>query len=180
MIEPALLRPVAEVLKLFGNNGTLIVKFRPHVLACFNQTEPVFALMDGIPVPFFIASFEAKGHDRARILFDSIHREEHALELVGKTLLQQESEPMANKRNQQRLEDPNKWIGFTASDEKLGQLGSVDAFMNWPKNPCLSIRPNKGTASFLVPFQQALIQDIDLKSKHINLILPEGLAEVNG
>ena len=174
MIDPALLRPIADVLKLFGNNGTLIVKFRPHEMAHFNETEPVFALMDGIPVPFFVASCQTKGNDRAQILFDSIYCAGQALELIGKTLYRP-----GQPRNPNKVEDPNLLIGFTASDLKRESLGVIDAFMEWHLNPCLSIRPTNATESFLVPFQQAFIQDIDFKAKHISLMLPEGLVEVN-
>ena len=174
MIDPALLRPVADVLKLFGNNGTLIVKFRPHEVAHFNETEPVFALMDGIPVPFFIASCQAKGNHRAQILFDSIYYAGQALELVGKTLYR----PVPSN-NPNKVADPILLVGFTASDLQHESLGVVDAFMDWHLNPCLSIQTSDSTKNFLVPFQQAFIQDIDFKTKHIHLLLPEGLVEVN-
>jgi len=178
MIDPALLRPVADVLKLFGNNGTLIVKFRPQALADFKESEPVFALMDGIPVPFFITSFQSQGNDRARILFDSIYQEGQALELIGKTLYLPHPKAKANKSKQQ-LEDPDMLIGFSVSDSQQGPLGIVDAFMDWDMNPCLSIRTADGTGGFLVPFQPAFIQAIDFTTNHIHLILPEGLKEVN-
>lgn len=177
MIDPALLRPVAEVLKLFGNNGTLIVKFRPHELSFFNESEPVFAIMEGIPVPFFIASFQTQGTDRARILFDSIHREGQALELVGKTLYRSKPELMGKKTEQTHWEDPNLLIGFTVSNHQQEPMGFIDAFMDWPMNPCLSIRPANGTGNFLVPFQQAFIRDVDFCARHISLLLPDGLVE---
>ena len=174
MIDPALLRPVAEVLKLFGGNGTLIVKFRSCEMAHFNKTEPVFVLMDGIPVPFFVATCQPKGNNRAQILFDSIYYSGQALELVGKTLYQP-----GQPNHPNNVEDPNLLIGFTVSPLHQASTGIVEAFINWPKNPCLSIRTSDSTRSFLVPFQQALIQNIDFKTKHISLILPEGLVEVN-
>ncbi|MCL1974196.1 MAG: hypothetical protein FWG54_05195 [Bacteroidetes bacterium] len=179
MIEPALLRPVADVLKLFGNNGTLIVKFRPQEVESFQETEPVFAFMDGMPVPFYIASIDTKGNDRARILFDSIYGEREALELVGKTLYSPRSEPEHGTKEHPNATDPNLLIGFTAFHIQQEPLGTVDAFMNWHLNPCLSIRPANKTENFLVPFQQAFIQDIDFKAKRINLILPEGLTLLN-
>jgi len=180
MIETALLLPVAEVLKLFGNNGTIIVKFRLNALAFFRETEPVFALMDGIPVPFYIATFHTYGNDRAHILFDAIYRETQARELVGKTLYQTKHERISKKSGEQNFEDPNLLVGFTVSDLQAGQLGRVEAFMDWHMNPCLSIRRIDNTETFLVPFQEAIIAGIDLKAGHITLSLPDGFIKIYG
>jgi len=179
MVETALLLPVAEVLKLFGNNGTLVVKFRPNALAKFRETEPVFAIMDGIPVPFFIATYKIHGNDRAHILFDAIYRETQALEIIGKTLYQTAPVHAPKKSRQKNFEDPSLLIGFSVSDIKLGRLGDVKAFIDWQMNPCLSIRRNNSPETFLVPFQEAFITSIDIKAKHISMSLPEGLLEIN-
>ena len=178
MVETSSLLPVAEVLKLFGNNGTLIVKFHPNALSIFKETEPVFALMDAIPVPFFISAFQRRGNDRAHILFDTIYREAQALELVGKTLYQTAPAKIRKKSKQQLFKDPNLLVGFTVSDIQLGPLGCVEAFIDWRMNPCLSIRRTDNSSIFLVPLQEAFISKIDAKSKHIIMSLPEGLTEV--
>ena len=182
MVTTASLTPIAEALKLFGNNLTVIVKFRPDAPTFFKETEPVFAIMDGIPVPFFIASLQLRGSDRACILFDSIYCESQARELVGKTLYQ-----VAPKRikSNQPPKDPNLLVGFTATDAQQGVLGEVEAFMDWRLNPCLRIRRahsvhNTHTPeTFLVPFHEAFISSIDFKAKHITLSLPQGLLEIN-
>ena len=172
MVETATLQPIANVLKLFGNNGTVVVKFRSQARSSFYETEPVFAIMEGIPVPFFVATCQPYGNDKAYILFDYIYRQEQALELVGKTLYQ--SAP-SDKNNVVR---PHALIGFTVSDMEKGPLGHVDAFMDWEMNPCLSIQRIDSATTFLVPFHQALIHSIDVQSRHITLLLPEGLLDV--
>jgi len=178
MVAPDLLRPVAEALKLFGNNGTLIVKFRPRVLTYFKETEPVFAIMEGIPVPFFVATLQIRGNDRAHLLFDAIYSEAQARELVGKTLYQSAPKRNPKKGEQQRFENPAFLIGFTASDLKMGALGIVVGFMDWKMNPCLSIAHANGTGTFLVPFQEPFIVGIDAEKREISLSLPEGLIEL--
>ena len=179
MVETSTLLPVADTLKLFGNNGTLVVKFRTDARKFFKETEPVFALMDGIPVPFFIATFEPRGNDRAHILFDHIYREAQALELIGKTLYQSASKKHENKkRTLQRFEDPALLVGFTVSDVQHGALGHVTEFIDWRLNPCLNIKLAHSDKTFLVPFQEALIKGIDLKNRHITMSIPEGLVEI--
>ena len=179
MVAIEKLQPVAEVLKLFGNNGTVIVKFRPNALVNVRETEPVFAIMEGIPVPFFMTTFQRRGADRADILFDAIYRESQARELVGKTLYQTAPERKGKKDKQPRFEDPNLLAGFTVSDSNVGPLGHVEAFFDWSMNPCLSIRRLNSSETFLIPFHEALISDIDITSQHISLSLPKGLLEIN-
>ncbi|MDR2586490.1 MAG: hypothetical protein LBC84_09820 [Prevotellaceae bacterium] len=175
MIEAGQLQPIADILNLYGNNGTLVVKFRPKTRHLFLDSEPVFAILEGIPVPFFIATFTVKGNDRAHILFDYVYRESQMLELIGKTLYQ----PHKKEKNRGQTKDPGMLIGFTVTDVKLGLLGSVNAFMDWSLNPCLDIIQKDNAKSFLVPFQEAFIKDIDLNAKRIILSLPDGLMEVN-
>ena len=178
MIETAELLPVADALKLFGDDGTLIVKFRPHALKNFRETEPVFAFMDGIPVPFFTASLQTRGNDRARILFDAIYNKTQAGELAGKTLYQVVSKDKCSKTQSNHFEKPEMLVGFTVSDRQSGLLGCVEAFIDWRMNPCLSIRHANDSGTFLVPFQDVFILNIDLKTRHIIVSLPEGLIAV--
>jgi len=179
MVETATLQPVADALKLFGNNGTLVVKFRPDAPKFFKETEPVFVIMDGIPVPFFISTFEPRGADRALILFDHIYREPQALELIGKTLYQSAKKKHERKKGaSQKFEDPALLVGFAVSDVQHGALGHVEAFMDWRLNPCLNIKCTHGDKTFLAPFQDALIVNIDLKNRHITMSLPDGLVEI--
>jgi ribosomal 30S subunit maturation factor RimM len=174
MVATASLQPFAEVVNLFGNNGTIVIKFRPHALTIFKETEPVFALMDGLPVPFFIATCQIRGNDRAHILFDAIYREAQTHELVGKTLYQKSSGRKDEKKGLLQWEDPILFVGFNVSDKQLGLLGQVDAFMDWDMNPCVNVRRINNTETFLVPFHPEFITNIDVKTKHISLSLPEG------
>ena len=184
MVETATLQPIANVLKLFGNNGTVAVKFRSQAYRFFNESEPVFAIMEGIPVPFFIATCQPYGNDKAYILFDYIYRQEQALELIGKTLYQTAPNDKRHfdKRHFDKLNvtavRPHALIGFTVSDMEKGPLGHVDAFIDWEMNPCLSIQRIDSAQTFLVPFHQALIRSIDVQNRHITLLLPEGLLDV--
>ena len=178
MIEAALLQPVAQALKLFGNNGTIVVKLHPDALTFFQEREPVFAIMEGLPVPFFIASIQTRGNDRAHILFDSIYREEQARELLGKTLYQIAPKRARDKGIQKNVDDPSLLVEFSVLNSRIGILGKVDAFMDWELNPCLSIRRVNSAETFLVPFQDAFIVGIDLSTKQISISLPEGFLEI--
>lgn len=179
MVETESLHPVAQALKLFGNNGTLIVKFLSGNSTFFQETEPVFAMMDGIPVPFFISSIQYRGNNRAEILFDFIYREAQAKELIGKTFFQVfQKEKMPYIQNN-HYDNPSCLIGFTASDVHQGVLGKVKDFFDWQLNPCVSIISSHNAEPFLIPFQEGLITRIDFQIKHITFSLPQGIVEIN-
>ena len=52
------LQQVAQVLKSNGTDGELVMSFRDIAPEDINIKEPVFIVFDGLPVPFFIESFE--------------------------------------------------------------------------------------------------------------------------
>ena len=78
--------PFANVHKTFGANGELIIKLFPEAPEEINLSEPVFITIDGYPVPFFFKSFEARGNNRALIIFDDMETSVLAEELVGKMM----------------------------------------------------------------------------------------------
>ena len=176
MVALASLQAVADVLKLFGNHGALVIKFRPTAPALLAQ-EPVFVLIDGIPVPLFFTSLQKRGQDRAEVVFESFSRPSLARELLGKTLYLQRTPKKDRKSGHSQAADPSLLIGFTAC-EGQNPLGQVEAFMDWEGNPCLSIRIEGRENALLVPFHPQFIADIDGAARCLRLTLPEGFTEV--
>ncbi len=68
---------LATVRKTFGKGGELLLKIHPNVpqniIEQLNKEEPVFILVDGIPVPFYFTFLQFKGNDKAIV----------ALKIVG-------------------------------------------------------------------------------------------------
>ena len=59
---------IARVLKSYGTEGEILVGFREIGPEDLNLKEPVFIMFDGLPVPFFIESFQPKGSSKALVL----------------------------------------------------------------------------------------------------------------
>ena len=175
MVEVTALQAFADVLKLFGNQGGLIIKLRPTASPISAQ-EPVFALMDGIPVPFFINSLQRRGQDRAEVEFETLTRVSPARELIGKTLYLHRPSKKVRTSRQPAPANPSLLIGFSAYDGQ-NLLGLVDAFMDWDNNPCLSIRMDGRENALLVPFHPEFIAEIDGAARCLRLALPEGFTE---
>ncbi len=172
MTEKARLIPAASVQKTFGKNGELLIRFFSEIpenmISSFNETEPVFILMDEIPVPFYFESLQPKGSGKAVVRFQNFLSEKFASELVGKELCLEER--MDN--------DPDIDLsGYTFSacySDGKEYKGKVTAFFDYPGNPCIELEFNNGKR-FLVPFHPHFIRKIDRKSRYLKLSLPDGI-----
>ena len=58
---------IARVLKSYGTEGEILMGFRDIDPEDLNLEEPVFIIFDGLPVPFFIESFQTRGTSRALV-----------------------------------------------------------------------------------------------------------------
>ena len=64
---------IARVLKSNGTEGEVLVGFRDMDPEDLNLKEPVFIEFDGLPVPFFIESFNRRGTSRALMKLTGIN-----------------------------------------------------------------------------------------------------------
>jgi len=163
------LSAVADVQKTFGSHGELIIKLRPDAPEEIDVKEPVFVMIDGLPVPFYFKSFEARGNHRAQVIFDDMESQKLADDLVGKTLLLPDSEPSS-------ADSENDLTGYKVHDKHYGEIGVVSGFMDIPANPCLQIDYNG--RKLLVPFHAAIVIKINNRRRTLETLLPEGLLEL--
>ena len=77
------LLPVAKVIKSFGTDGGVLIRFAPGTQNKLNKKRPVFIYFDGLPVPFFIDTIQDKGKNQAIVKFESIDTEALATEVAG-------------------------------------------------------------------------------------------------
>ena len=171
--DSILLAPFANVHKTFGANGELIIKLFPEAPEEINLSEPVFITIDGCPVPFFFKHFEARGNNRAVVVFDDVESMALAEELVGKMICGK------RKAESGKQSAVGGWqlVGYMVKDEEAGDIGVVEEFMDIPKNPCLSI--NNGNNKIIIPCQEEFIVKINHQKKIITTQLPEGLINLN-
>ena len=89
--EESRLIPVGRVLKSNGTEGEMLVGLRGFLPADINTQEPVFILIDGLPVPFFIESCRERGTSKLLVRLTGVHSLEDADDLAGADLLMRAS-----------------------------------------------------------------------------------------
>jgi len=165
---------LATVRKTFGKGGELLLKIHPNVpqniIEQLNKEEPVFILVDGIPVPFYFTRLQFKGNDKAIVCFENYLNERLAEEWVGQTIC-------LKMQDEQTPDSGSGIVGYSfiaATPAKQTLKGTVSGFFDYPGNPCLELEFEDGTRT-LLPFHEDFISQIRHKDHYLELVLPEGL-----
>ena len=164
---------IARVLKSYGTSGEILMGFREIGPEDLNFKEPVFIMFDGLPVPFFIESFQPKGSSKALVRLTGMKSLEDAEEIAG-------SDVFAKRSALNDLSDEDEGLtidmlpGWILLDGEGREVGIISDYEPIPGNPCLYIDTPCG-AQVMVPLHDDLIVDIDEENRRISLQIPEGL-----
>lgn len=168
------LKRLGIFIKTHGIDGQLILKlsyFREDEL---NEGEPVFIVIDGIPVPFFISDFRFISNDTAIVKLDEVINSDQASEFINCNVLM-ESESRQNTENESS--GISEGIeGYVIVDEKRGESGILTAIIGVMENPVMQI--DLDGKEVLVPYNENIIKEINHKSKTILISAPEGLIDL--
>ena len=75
---------LGKVLRTYGDNGELIVRFYEDFAEEYSDlSEPVWVVIDSLPTPLFFKSMSARGVSKATVVFDDFDSEMRAQMLVG-------------------------------------------------------------------------------------------------
>jgi 16S rRNA processing protein RimM len=159
-----------DILKTFGEHGELIVKLSNQLTSEINLQEPVFIIIDGLPVPFYFKIFDMRANNRALVVLENIETEKLAKQLLGMQILL----PYKKQIGKHDF-NLNDLVGFCAIDASEGNLGQINDFLDYANNPCFQIIYKD--KEIMIPVNEDFIESIDKKSKSINFNLPKGLIE---
>ena len=67
-------------------------------------------------------------------------------------------------------------IGFTVIDERLGEIGTCQDFLEVSNNPIMQVNHN-GT-EILIPASQQFVTKVDRENRILHVSTPEGLVEI--
>ena len=156
---------IGEIGKTHNLQGALIVYTENDLLEQY-MDEPVFLLLEGAPVPFYIAEdgLTARNHTSYIVKFDFVDSKEQADRLVGSDLLMDKYLELSDL------------IGFSVVDEPTGEKGEVVQVDNYSGNVVLSIRIF--SKEILLPVSDEYVTDIlhDERLLHVNI--PEEIKEL--
>ena len=176
-----ILLPVAKVIKSFGTNGELLIRYSPQTQEDIDKKKPVFIYYDGLPVPFFVESIQNRGTDQALVILEGIYNEPLVNEITGEFIYIEKK----TKGNKSKISGPQDLIGYTIEDINGSLLGKISKFYDYPNNPCLGIIKasledieNKEPNEQLLPFHEEFIVDFDQKRMVLVVQLPKGLLEL--
>ena len=161
---------IAKVLKSHGTDGGVLLGFRDILPEDIDTQEPVFIEFDGLPVPFFIDSFERKGRDKAIVRLTDLASLDDAEEIVGRAVFAEpDSIAGYDDDDDEGLEG---FIGLVLYDRDT-RIGEVTDYEDIPGNPCLYVDTANGQA--MIPLHEDFILSIDPEAGEIVMDLPAGL-----
>ena len=169
------LQQVAQVLKSNGTDGELVMGFREIAPEDINLQEPVFIVFDGLPVPFYIESFQKRGNTKALVRLTGIGSMEDVEEITGKAVYIEE-----DQLPEMSLEDDGYaalvgWMLLTPAEdeEALIEVGEITDFLDIPKNPCIEVETENGAV--MIPLHEDFILSVDPEYQEIIMQIPAGL-----
>ena len=177
------LQQVAQVLKSNGTDGELVMSFRDIAPEDINLKEPVFIVFDGLPVPFFIETFQKRGNSKALVRLTDICSQEDVEEIAGKAVYIDEGQ-----LPEMSLEDDGYaaligWMVLTPEADQDGEesdnfieIGEITDFLDIPNNPCIEVETENGAV--MIPLHEDLILSVDPEYQEIIMQIPEGLIEL--
>ncbi len=159
--------------KPHGTKGSLHIRFSGLKAEEVKDRGLVFVEIDGLPVPFFIESFQEKTDDSAILKIEGIDTETKAREFSGFSVYVMKDQVKRKTLQSDRTADVK---GYRVIDVRLGFIGYAEEIINRPTNPLLVVK--KENKEFLVPVHEDIVREIDKKEEVIHIIAPEGLFEL--
>lgn len=159
-------RLIGRIGKPHGHAGAVKLELLSDLETDLNINEPVFLIIEGKPVPFFMEECNEAANPPI-LLFEDMKNMDEARKLSG-------FEVYAPKENVDADTDlvAEQLLGYEAFDQDK-PLGKVLAISDSGLQQLLHFEING--IEVLVPLQDELITDIDEKKKQLFLDLPEGL-----
>lgn len=135
----------------------------------------VFVELDGLMVPFFIASTRTKGAESVLLTFEGIDTQVKAARFTNKAIYVRASDLPDNEDDDEGfyLDD---LIGYSVVSDG-SRIGEITDFDDSTDNYLFLVRTQSGN-EMLVPANPELIEEVDSQSQTIYMNLPSGLTEL--
>ncbi|KPK87642.1 MAG: hypothetical protein AMS27_01925 [Bacteroides sp. SM23_62_1] len=160
------------VVKTRGISGGLVIRSKSKIPKVKAKWEIVWIEIDGLLVPFFIASCTHVKDNEILIDLEDIDLPEQAAKLTDKQAFIHKSDILhtADKYSTETI------LGYMVIDMRYGKIGKITGIDEIPGNSLF--RVEYGKQEILIPVQQDLIHEINEKTRCIMVDLPEGLLEI--
>ncbi len=168
ILTRALIR-AGQIFKPHGLKGELSFALSNCTLNADNNFF-IFLMIDGIPVPFFVASARMKSGGAGLMMLDGVDTEEHARELSGLDIYLHPNQMVDTNEDEMAVE---MLVGYTLTEELAGVIGVISSIDTTTENTLFVIETDDD--EILIPVVEDYILSIDQEKKIIEMSLPEGL-----
>ncbi len=167
---------IGEITKTHHLKGAVIVSTDSDLLEQYAD-KPVFLLLEGAPVPFFIAEdgLSIRNHTSYIVKFDYVDTIAQAERLVGCEIWLEKSLLQENEAEDYR--DIFDLIGFRVHDERSGNNGQVTDVADYSGNIILTL--SIFGKEVLLPLSETYIRNLDWAHETIHVHIPEELENLN-
>ncbi len=163
------MKTIGRITKTYGFEGAVIVRNEGGITRVPKQGEPVFVVIDGIPVPFFTREAWSPSPGTLVISFDDY--------LTDKSVIGFKGCEVRTVREDNIKSDPNSLEGYTIIDKQSGFRGVIARVIENPGQMIAAVTAPEG--EILIPMHKDLIISVDKKRKMIEMSLPSGLTGIN-
>ena len=176
---------IGQFRKPHGTKGEITFSFTNSVIAgltrspliddllSINECPFLICEIDGIFVPFRVENYRVISDSTAYIQLKNMDSEQKARELTQKKVFFPSK--YIKKENEDSLFSWEYFIGFTLTDEQLGEIGCIVDVDETTINTLFIVE--KDNNEILIPAVEAFIVSIDESQKELFVTLPEGLVE---
>lgn len=160
---------LGTIAKTYGVRGELILRTADPFFELNENWESIFLQIDGILVPFFIASLRPFKTGEWVVKFEWYEDRNRAETLLGYSAWC-EQDLLETPAAELFLDD---LVGYNFTDTTSGRSGEITGFMDIPENPVFEA--GSGTDTFLIPAREEMILEVDTEKRSIIFELPEGI-----
>ena len=148
-----------RIVKTSKEDGNLFIRTFEEIE--YENIDFLFVEIDGTYIPFKINEIKKIKKNSLEIKFEFINNPKEAAEIVSKNVF------IEKKFCTSKEENKNEIIGYIVIDEDLSKLGEIVNIINNNIQKLLEIRENNSTKSFLIPYVNEFIFNIDHSKKTI-------------
>lgn len=135
--------------------------------------QVLFFELEGGLVPHFVSSYKLNTNQTGLFLFDDVNTIEKANNLVRKKIYLPNTQKPKPSKKEFSIHDLK---GFKLYDKQNGELGVITKIQSYPKQYIASFLYQ--SKEVMLPLNDHLIKEIDVKQQIVHIHLPEGLLDV--
>jgi len=163
---------IGKIVATHGIGGSLVLT---HIVGSSEWLKKGSALFvevtKGSFIPHFTSYVKAVNNEEIVINVEDIEKVEAAKKLISKNVYVDEAVLKGFER-----QSPLLWIGFNVIDKKEGAIGKIEDIMQ-TGNQWIAKITYKDT-EVLIPLIEQTINNLNIKTKTMQMTLPDGLLDV--